>query len=277
MKNKEVKDLIKTTFNDVAAKYDTNEYFAKSGKLMVETINNTLKSHTKSFNILDLSSGTGNIAIELSKIYPDASIYAVDISEEMLKVAKEKTDKEGITNISYLLQDVENLDFGDVKFDIITCGYGLFFYPDMDNVLTDIFSRLTLNGKFVFSTFKKEAFQPYIKIFLDLLSQDYDIRPPETIEERLLETKNEIEQFLIPAIGIKYQINEMKIEYPMDINIWWDILNTTGYQGLLTKLENKYDEFELKYLKQLESISMNRQLDFNANSFICIVSKTESD
>lgn len=273
MDNHKVKELIQNTFDDVAKSYDINEYFTISAKRMVEIISNTQINNTQNLNILDLSSGTGNIAIALSKQYPTSSIHAVDISEEMLKVAKQKTKDEGILNITYYVQDVENLDLGDMKFDIITCGYGLFFYPEMDNVFKDIYNRLTKNGVFAFSTFTQEAFQPYGKMFLDLLSKDYDIKPPETIEKRLLETKDEIEQFVKQVPQIKYEINEIQIQYPMQINKWWDLLNTTGYQGLLTQLGNKYEEFETKYLDILEKKVKNSQIDFSADSFISIVAK----
>ena len=273
MKNKEVKDLIKSTFNDVAKKYDNNKQFDISAKKMLEIIKKINKSTTEKLNILDLSSGTGNIAIGLAKQYPNATIYAVDISEEMLNIAKEKTSKEGITNIQYMLQDVENLEFKNVKFDIITCGYGLFFYPNMDTVLKDICNRLTDDGRFFFSTFTQNAFQPYSKLFLDLLSSDYDIKPPSTIEKRLLETKEEIEQFLNQELNINYEINEIEIRYSMDINQWWELLNTTGYQGLLTKLGNNYKEFEFKYLNKLDEITKESKIDFNADSFISVVSK----
>ena len=273
MKNEEVKNLITSTFNDVAEKYDNNKQFVISAKKMLETINTIGIKTSDNLNILDLSSGTGNIAIELAKQYPHAKIYAVDISQKMLDKAQEKTLKENISNISYILQDVENLQFDNIQFDIITCGYGLFFYPNMDDVLKDICNRLTDNGKFIFSTFTKDSFEPYSKVFLDLLSSDYDIRPPENIEKRLLETREEIQEFLKQESNIQYTINEIQIRYPMDIKQWWELLNTTGYQGLLTKLGNNYEKFQSKYLNTLEEMTKEGKIDFNADSFISIVSK----
>ena len=155
MENKKVKELIQNTFDDVAKNYDGNKYFVISAKEMVSSIKNIFPLGNKNINILDLSSGTGNIAIELSKQYPKAAIDAVDISEEMLKMAKQKTEKEGIENITYHMQDVENLQFSDKKFDIITCGYGLFFYPKMDAVLKDVCARLQKDGICFFYIYKR--------------------------------------------------------------------------------------------------------------------------
>jgi len=174
MQNQKIKEGIKNTFDDVAEKYDNNKQFIISAKKMVELIgfeNNELK-------ILDLSTGTGNIAIELAKKFPKATIYGVDISSEMLKYAEEKTAKENLTNISYHLQDVEKLDFDGMQFDIITCGYGLFFYPQMEQVFCDVYSKLKTGGKFVFSTWTTNAFQPYSKIFLEMLETNHNIKSP---------------------------------------------------------------------------------------------------
>ena len=273
MNNDSIKNSIKSTFDEVAKNYDKNKQFKISAKKMVEILDDEIDFVNEKINILDLSAGTGNISIELAKKYPNATVYAVDLSKEMLNIAEEKAKLENITNIRYVVQDVEKLEFHDMKFEIITCGYGLFFYPNMDDVLHDICSRLTTNGKFLFSTFTKEAFQPYGKMFLDMLADGYDIRPPETIESRLLESEKEIELFLQQESNIKFDTHQIDIKYPMDIKEWWELLNTTGYQGLLGELKDSYKKFEKEYLNSLEKISRNNQIDFNANSFITVVGK----
>lgn len=239
-----------------------------SAKKMVDFIN--IKD--KNLNILDLSTGTGNIAIELAIKFPNANIFGVDISAEMLNIAQQKTEKQGIKNITYQLQDVENLEFDNMKFDIITCGYGLFFYPNMDEVFKDICSRLKSDGKFLFSTFTDKAFEPYSKIFLDMLDLNYDIKPPKRIEDKPLRTKDEIKKLSSQVKYKNLEILDIEIKYPMNIEQWWELLNTTGYQGLLSQLEDDYSKFEEEYKSHLKSISKDDNIEFNANSFISIVS-----
>ena len=136
---------------------------------------------------------TGHIAMALARKFPDAEIHAIDISAEMLGIAKAKTREQGVLNITYYLQDAENLEFEGMEFDIITCGYGLFFYPDMDKVFSHVCSKLKSGGRFVFSTFTERAFQPYSQIMLDMLKAGYDIAPPARIEKRQLKSAAEIE------------------------------------------------------------------------------------
>lgn len=269
MNNEEqtIKDTIKSTFDNVAKSYDRNQQFILSAQKMVDLIH----SENDNLSILDLSTGTGHIAIELAKKFPNADIYGVDISDEMLNIARLKTKEQGITNITYLVQDVEHLDFEDMKFDLITCGYGLFFYPNMEKVVSDISTRLSDEGKFIFSTFTDQAFQPYSKIFLEMLERDYNIAPPKRIEKRQLTTKEEIETLCTCIEYDCLEIHDIEIVFPMKINEWWQLLNSTGYKGLLNQLESNYSQFEKEYIEHLQSISKDNCIDFNANSLMSVV------
>ncbi len=262
-----IKNNIKNTFDDVAKSYDRNKQFIISAQKMVKLI----ELDSDDLYILDLSTGTGNIAIELAKKFPKANIFGVDISNEMLNIARDKTKKQSINNITYQMQDVENLKFDGIKFDLITCGYGLFFYPNMDKVFRNICNKLKNNGKFVFSTFTDIAFEPYSKIFLDMLDTNYGIKPPNKIEKKQLKTENEIKELSSQIEYKNLEIKNIDIKFPMSINEWWDLLNSTGYQGLLNQLESNYSKFEKEYIEHLKSISNNNNIKYNANSFISIL------
>jgi ubiquinone/menaquinone biosynthesis C-methylase UbiE len=270
--NQKIKQGVKDTFDEVAESYDTNKQFAISAQKMAKLIE---KLEVKEMqHILDLSTGTGSIAIELAKKYPNATVHAVDISDEMLNIARAKAKEEGLSNISFHQQDVEDLDnveFQSLKFDLITCGYGLFFYPNMDGVFCDICSRLKNGGHFVFSTFRDNAFEPYSSIFLEHLKKDYGIEPPQKIEKVLLKNEEEIHTLTQQIEHNGLTINYVDIRFLMDIQEWWSLLNTTGYQGLLTQLEENYAQFEKEYLEHLRTLHTDGNIEFNADSFISVV------
>lgn len=268
MSDKNIKEGIKSTFDNVAQSYDNNKQFVISANAMTDLI----ELENGHVDILDLSTGTGNIAVQLAKKYPDANIIGVDISPEMLNIASKKTKEQGLKNITYTLQDVEELKLGDMKFDLITCGYGLFFYPDMDKVFYNVCSKLKDGGRFVFSTFNENAFQPYSKIFLDMLEQGYDIKPPKRLEKKQLITKEEIKDLSKVVKYKELHIHDIDIRFPMDIPEWWKLLNSTGYQGLLGELKENYAKFEKEYLEHLSSLSQDGSIEFNADSFICVIS-----
>ena len=83
-------------------------------------------------NILELACGTGNLTIPLTKKNYD--IAGIDISEEMLSVAREKAEKEGV-ELVLLQQDIAELDFDVPNLDCILCacdGFNYLTYDDED-------------------------------------------------------------------------------------------------------------------------------------------------
>ncbi len=99
--------------------------------------------------ILDIATGTGDLAIMLSKI-KDAKIIGLDISKGMLDVAKEKVAKKQLNNkIELVLGDSEKLDFKDASFDAITVGFGVRNFENLDKGLKEILRVLKPNGVLV--------------------------------------------------------------------------------------------------------------------------------
>lgn len=61
-------------------------------------------------NIVDIATGTGDVAISMAKQIPNTQIVGIDLSEQMLKVAQQKIEHLGIkSNIRLLCEDAENL------------------------------------------------------------------------------------------------------------------------------------------------------------------------
>jgi demethylmenaquinone methyltransferase/2-methoxy-6-polyprenyl-1,4-benzoquinol methylase len=69
--------------------------------------------------ILDLATGTGDLALILQKELPDAEIVAVDFSEEMLEIARHKGVRQTV------VADAMRLPFADSSFDCVTVAFGL--------------------------------------------------------------------------------------------------------------------------------------------------------
>jgi ubiquinone/menaquinone biosynthesis C-methylase UbiE len=102
-------------------------------------------------NILELACGTGNITIPLAKKGYD--IAGIDISEEMLMIAREKSQEEGI-DLVLLNQDIVDLDFDLYDLDCVLCACDGFNYileeNDLKSAFNKIYSLLKENGIFIF-------------------------------------------------------------------------------------------------------------------------------
>lgn len=118
----------------------------------VKYIEDIIKNeNAKVQNILELACGTGNLTIPLTKKNYD--IAGIDISEEMLSVAREKAEKEGV-ELVLLQQDIAQLDFDITNLDCVLCACDGFNYitydDDLENVFTKTYELLKEDGIFIF-------------------------------------------------------------------------------------------------------------------------------
>tara|TARA_B110000483_G_scaffold91590_1_gene113054 strand:- start:4490 stop:5221 length:732 start_codon:yes stop_codon:yes gene_type:complete len=100
-------------------------------------------------NILDVATGTGDLAINLIKTNA-SQIIGLDISEGMLDVGRKKILKKQLDNtIEMVVGDSENLPFDDNSFDAITVAFGVRNFENLETGLAEIIRVLKPNGLFV--------------------------------------------------------------------------------------------------------------------------------
>ena len=122
-------------------------------------------------SILDIATGTGDIAIKLSKI-KGSIIDAVDVSDNMLKIAHNKIDKLNINNINLKTCEAENLVFDDNQFDIISIGYGVRNFTNLTKGLSESYRVLKNNGKLIILETSIPE-NPIIKLLYKLITTIY--------------------------------------------------------------------------------------------------------
>ena len=140
---------IKNIFESISNEYDfMNDLmtFNNHSKWKKEIVEIAIDSSPK--KILDIATGTGDIAIKLSKI-KGSIIDAIDISDNMLKIAHNKIDKLNIDNINFKKCEAENLFFDDNHFDIVSIGYGVRNFTNLNKGLSESYRVLKKNGKLI--------------------------------------------------------------------------------------------------------------------------------
>ncbi len=108
-----------------------------------------LVGEKKPKSILDIATGTGDLAIQLAETKA-TKIVGLDISSGMLNVGKQKVAKKGLDQtIEMVLGDSENMPFEDNTFDAITVAFGVRNFETLDKGLTEIYRVLKPDGIFV--------------------------------------------------------------------------------------------------------------------------------
>lgn len=99
--------------------------------------------------ILDIATGTGDLAINLVKTGAE-QIIGLDISKGMLEVGKKKVAEKGLdTTIEMIVGDSENLPFDDNTFDAVTVAFGVRNFENLEKGLAEIYRVLKPSGTFV--------------------------------------------------------------------------------------------------------------------------------
>lgn len=96
--------------------------------------------------ILDVATGTGDVAFRLREMMPGCRVDAIDLSEGMLEVAREKMDRRGIKGIDFAAADCLDLPFPDGTFDAVTVAYGVRNFSDLPAGLGQIHRVLRRGG-----------------------------------------------------------------------------------------------------------------------------------
>lgn len=105
---------------------------------------------TKPNSILDIATGTGDLAIQFAESTNAEKIVGLDLSEGMLSIAKKKVSGKPISQkIEFIQGDSEALPFEDNTFDAITVSFGIRNFENLEVGLSEILRVLKSNGIFV--------------------------------------------------------------------------------------------------------------------------------
>lgn len=103
-------------------------------------------------NIIDLATGTGEVAFKLALQYPEARILGVDLSEGMLRIAREKMEKDTAKatlagRVEFEAGDCLQLEYPAENFDILTIAYGVRNFESLEKGFREFYRILKPGGK----------------------------------------------------------------------------------------------------------------------------------
>jgi ubiquinone/menaquinone biosynthesis C-methylase UbiE len=102
--------------------------------------------------IADVACGTGHYARAYAKQFPEARIYALDISFSMLSNGQKIATHSSVQSISFLRGDIYRLPFDDSSVDIVNCSGALHLFPDISPIFEEISRVLKPGGMFTAMT-----------------------------------------------------------------------------------------------------------------------------
>lgn len=161
------KGQVSRMFDNIAPYYDFLNRFLSLGidTLWRKKAISYLKAHDPKV-VLDVATGTADLAIEISKQLNVNKIVGLDIANEMLEIGRKKIKKKKLDHLIELqLGDSENLPFSDNTFDGATVAFGVRNFENLELGLQEMRRVLKENGQLVVLEFSKPTIFPFKQLF----------------------------------------------------------------------------------------------------------------
>ena len=161
------KQQVSQMFDNIAPKYDflNRLLSARMDTVWRKRMINLLQKDQPKV-LLDVATGTADVALEMTKHLDVERIVGLDISQEMLEYGRKKIVKKGLENTIELVHgDSENLPFEDNSFDAITVAFGVRNFENLEKGLAEMRRVLRPGGKLVVLEFSRPRIFPFKQIY----------------------------------------------------------------------------------------------------------------
>jgi demethylmenaquinone methyltransferase/2-methoxy-6-polyprenyl-1,4-benzoquinol methylase len=208
------KEQVAEMFNRIADRYDFMNRFL-SARIDVSWRKKAIRKLKKydPKKILDVATGTADMAIMACTLLKPEKIIGIDISDQMLEIGKKKVEKEGLAaKIELLNGDSETINFAENTFDAVMAAFGVRNFENLENGLAEMFRVLKPGGHVIILEFSK----PHSKAVKSLYNLYMKIVAPQVA--RWFKQNKEAYLYLCESANA----------FP-DRQYFIDILNKVGY------------------------------------------------
>lgn len=237
-------------WNEVAPRYhkrwaSVNKGPFQSTKKLVELVN-----INKGDAVLDVACGTGVVTNEIQKkIGKSGYVVGVDTSSTAIKIAKKWNGKK--SNVDFVNTDAEKFNFSK-KFDVVTCQYALFFFPNAQKALKNMKNSLKKSGNIGISVHGSKDSVPFFSSIIDSVTKYIpDYVPPGSPDLDRFGTKSALKKEVSKAGFSKITVKDYVFHFsPGKFEDYWRNYLKYIAKPLKEKL-NDLDYSKRKELKQL--------------------------
>jgi O-methyltransferase/aklanonic acid methyltransferase len=217
----------------MASDFDPQGAFAHFGQRLVEVV-----GIEPGQRVLDVATGRGAVLFPAAeRVGAAGKVLGVDIAESMVKAANEEAARRGLGS-PVRVMDAEQLDFPEVAFDRVLCGFGVMFFPHLDKALSEFRRVLRPGGRVGVSTWRVGLPEDLRAVLDELGLAGSDQRPPGWITEPAV-----LERALANAGLTNVQVIADSLTFVYaDVEEYWNSVRGTGPRRIVDALDARQIE-----------------------------------
>ena len=224
------------TYNAAADNFDAPalSFWDRLGRRTIERL-----SLQRGTAVLDACCGAGASAIPAAEaVGPSGRVLGIDLAENLLALAREKAERQGLARMEFRLGDIEALDPSAEMFDTAICAFGIFFLPDIPAGVRCLWRLVRPGGQLAITTWGPRFAEPGSSAFWAAVKSER----PELYKnfnpwDRLAETREVATMFVEAGVEpdvIEAESSAQPLESPED---FWTIVLGSGYRATVERLD----------------------------------------
>jgi SAM-dependent methyltransferase len=201
--------------------------------------------------VLEVAGGAGRVGLQAAaEVGPEGSVLCSDFSEEMVKVARERFERLGVSNIETRALDAQNLDLDDGSFDAVLCRFGYMLMPDPLQALRESARVLRPGGRLVLAVWGEAEQNLWLSNLLGAVMTHLGAPSPAPGSPGpfALGSPAHLRDLLGEAGFTEVNVDEVETKQPHDsLEAWWEKLLSVG--GPLKAVLDPLPEAELNAIR----------------------------
>jgi SAM-dependent methyltransferase len=129
--------------------------------------------------VLELAGGPGTLSILIAaRVSPDGTVLHSDFSEEMVKVAWQRFESEGVGGIESRVMDAEQIGLPDASMDVVLCRMGYMLMADPVAALRESARVLSAGGRLALAVWTDAPANPWVSLAMQAVAAELNAPPP---------------------------------------------------------------------------------------------------
>jgi len=189
-------------------------------------------------NVLDVGCGTGASALPAAQVVgPNGSVIGVDLAARLLDRARDKAKALGLSNVEFRCADMTSLGYPNGHFDTVVSVFSIFFVPDMEGLVRELWRMVGPGGKLAVTTWGPRIFEPaYTRWLVAIKRERPDLHSAFNPWDRITDIESVRRLLRYGGVSNAEVVAEDGFQRLRSSEDWWTIALGSGLRWVIDQM-----------------------------------------